>query len=534
MHATTAVRSLTIVAVGLISLSSAVNTAGQTVLDESTFQEINCRSPEHQGQSCWLLSFGGTEIAQLQLDLRFPLALEVSNVQFTSPLYAGSGVPILQFSGNQQVLRNIGVKWNPPAGTDLVYDPETGGFSVVTSEILTTLEIISKSRIFTGDAAQNLGGQWDVDRDDKLFKLLPEGFRSLDFGRVAPPDLTAEFLAQDLLIDGSRLAGGELHNVDIREPSFSTVFEVELFDPRQNLGPRLPVEFTLLASDANDYIGFTNATERRGPGQIAPIRLTYRCDVNGDSVCTSDDIDALSDGIRADTLLVYHPVTGGLSVQTKVPLSTLEIISQSSIFNGNCQGLDGLFDVCRPDKIFKLGPDGFGSSYLGNVTRPGLSVRSLKNDIRFDGSPLAGGKPNIVGPVIDLNNDGQLNAFDRKGYVEEILGTFFGDSNLDGEFNSGDLISVFVAGEYEDARPGNSTWAEGDWNGDRDFDSADLILAFVADAYEKGPRVALAGAAVPEASSYVLLSMGLLCGLALRDRKRTKYRNPILSHDSPS
>jgi hypothetical protein len=58
-----------------------------------------------------------------------------------------------------------------------------------------------------------------------------------------------------------------------------------------------------------------------------------------------------------------------------------------------------------------------------------------------------------------------------------------GDSNNDGVFDSGDLVAVFQAGEYEDAIRGNSTWEEGDWNADGDFDSADLVHAFQAGTF---------------------------------------------------
>lgn len=68
------------------------------------------------------------------------------------------------------------------------------------------------------------------------------------------------------------------------------------------------------------------------------------------------------------------------------------------------------------------------------------------------------------------------------------LGTYFGDSNLDGEFNSGDFVSVFLAGQFEDGIPMNSTWREGDWNGDGDFDTVDFVSLFQHGGYERGPR----------------------------------------------
>ncbi len=55
-----------------------------------------------------------------------------------------------------------------------------------------------------------------------------------------------------------------------------------------------------------------------------------------------------------------------------------------------------------------------------------------------------------------------------------------GDTNLDGVFDSSDLILALAAGKYEDGIDDNATWAEGDWNGDGDFDSGDLVAAFVA------------------------------------------------------
>ncbi len=58
-----------------------------------------------------------------------------------------------------------------------------------------------------------------------------------------------------------------------------------------------------------------------------------------------------------------------------------------------------------------------------------------------------------------------------------------GDSNHDGVFDSGDLLIVMRAGEYEDSTPGNSTFEEGDWNGDGDFNTGDLVWALTYGQY---------------------------------------------------
>lgn len=58
-----------------------------------------------------------------------------------------------------------------------------------------------------------------------------------------------------------------------------------------------------------------------------------------------------------------------------------------------------------------------------------------------------------------------------------------GDVNLDGRFDSSDLLLVFQAGEYEDAVAQNSHWFEGDWNGDREFNSRDFVYAMTLGTY---------------------------------------------------
>ncbi|MCA9213596.1 MAG: lamin tail domain-containing protein [Planctomycetales bacterium] len=115
----------------------------------------------------------------------------------------------------------------------------------------------------------------------------------------------------------------------------------------------------------------------------------------------------------------------------------------------------------------------------------------------------------------DLNNDAVVSGLDRVVWVEELKNTFFGDSNLDGEFNSTDFVSVFTSGLYESETKGTATWGTGDWNGDGNFDSSDFVTAFQSQAYEKGPRQANA---VPEPSAVVSLLVGI--GALIGARRR--------------
>ena len=112
--------------------------------------------------------------------------------------------------------------------------------------------------------------------------------------------------------------------------------------------------------------------------------------------------------------------------------------------------------------------------------------------------------PNPDLKVFDENDDLAVDGADRVIWVKEHAKTWVGDANLDGEFNSGDLVTVFAAGKYElDEMAG---WEEGDWDGDMRFSSGDLVVAFADGGYEKGAQPEVR--AVPEPSAIVMLLIG--------------------------
>ena len=118
-------------------------------------------------------------------------------------------------------------------------------------------------------------------------------------------------------------------------------------------------------------------------------------------------------------------------------------------------------------------------------------------------------RSNSIDLDFDLNRSGVVDQDDQLFLVRELLNTFIGDSNLDGEFNSADLVSLFQLGEYEDGIPMNSSWKEGDWNGDSEFDSSDLVFSFQTDGYEKGPRK-IANAVPEPKDNLLLISLAVL------------------------
>ena len=88
-----------------------------------------------------------------------------------------------------------------------------------------------------------------------------------------------------------------------------------------------------------------------------------------------------------------------------------------------------------------------------------------------------------VDPVFDLDSNGLVDHADQMYLVQSVLRTSPGDANLDGFFDSRDIVAVFIAGEYSDGVDGNSGWSDGDWNCDGDFTSEDIVLAFQYGGY---------------------------------------------------
>ena len=115
----------------------------------------------------------------------------------------------------------------------------------------------------------------------------------------------------------------------------------------------------------------------------------------------------------------------------------------------------------------------------------------------------------------DVNGDQLVNSDDLNFWITDVRQTWFGDANLDGEFNTSDLVHVFQSGHYEDGIEMKSSWVEGDWNGDGEFGSGDLVFAFQNGGFELGPRAGVVG--VPEPSTATLFVVGVL-GIMRRAR----------------
>ena len=101
-------------------------------------------------------------------------------------------------------------------------------------------------------------------------------------------------------------------------------------------------------------------------------------------------------------------------------------------------------------------------------------------------------------------------------WVKDLYNSWIGDANLDGEFNSSDLVIVLSSGTYE--ADVDAVWSTGDFNGDGRTNTSDLVAALADGGYEVGPRAAVA--AVPEPATSVLLLVATVWLVGVSRRRR--------------
>jgi hypothetical protein len=117
----------------------------------------------------------------------------------------------------------------------------------------------------------------------------------------------------------------------------------------------------------------------------------------------------------------------------------------------------------------------------------------------------------------DLNGDERVNQADRDVWVHVLKNTFYGDADLDGEFDTADLVRVLSIGKYETGS--EAGWSEGDWDGSHAFGTGDMVAALTDGAYEQGP--ASRAHAVPEPTSLLLLLLGAIALVGPRPTSRS-------------
>ena len=301
----------------------------------------------------------------------------------------------------------------------------------------------------------------------------------IDVNSLTAPITEAELVELSLTLDdgfGFRLALGALRAsadpgsivVTMIEPGAATSVKNGRFDQLQNL---LGMAGVIDVSVQNESIDLSTLEPQ--PIDIEGVQLGFQD-------------DRLTAEIAVELFLEYEvedvPVFGSIPV-------SIDII-------GNA------FAISQP--LVTATPGDFDDNEVldaADINALTNAVRNASEDSRFD-----------------LDGNGVVEFADRKIWVETHARTYFGDSNLDGEFSSTDFVLVFQANEYEDAIVGNSTWETGDWNGDGEFSSGDFVEAFQSGGFEQGPRPA----AVPEPSyapGFACLALPLMWLRVTRQRQ---------------
>jgi hypothetical protein len=205
------------------------------------------------------------------------------------------------------------------------------------------------------------------------------------------------------------------------------------------------------------------------PGQVAKVEVIVSIDGFLDAWIDydQDGVWTPAEQIAASKLMVVGPNTFDFVVPAgAIPHPTRPTYARFRFsMNGGLQ----------PEG---LAPDGEVEDYA-----------VLNGDLNSDGSATTHDIDDLCAAIHagssagDLNGDGVVDENDMDYLVHQILGTTYGDANMDGIFNSADLVQIFASGEYEDAIDDNSQWAEGDFDCNGDFDSSDIVQAMQGGGY---------------------------------------------------
>lgn len=231
-----------------------------------------------------------------------------------------------------------------------------------------------------------------------------------------------------------------------------------------------------------------------------PLGLIFTLDVD------NDPLDGGQDG-----LFELRPLDSN-----QQPVRLLELINQTRSDRGlsNATRADLRFGINTPGEVYITNKqDGIVRRLVPVVIAGDFDSNGVLdlNDIDLLLSESASGLNN---PEFDLDNDGNVNNQDVNVWVKDLKNTWVGDANLDGEFNSGDLVSVFSLDKFESNE--NASWAEGDWNGDGRFGTEDFTAAFQDGGFEQGPRNAIAN--VPEPANSGAMAVAFLALMWLKRR----------------
>lgn len=142
---------------------------------------------------------------------------------------------------------------------------------------------------------------------------------------------------------------------------------------------------------------------------------------------------------------------------------------------------------------------------LGDVNGDGL-VTAADIDVLYDHVPS-------TEPAYDVNGDGVVSQADVDALVRGVLGSEYGDANLDGRVDFLD----YLAFKCNVAGGGPAGWLDCDFDGDDDVDGLDFDLLEGGFGFSAPGGATAAPGAVPEPAALSLLALGAC--LSLRKKR---------------
>ena len=219
--------------------------------------------------------------------------------------------------GSADGTREVRMEYVPATGELLLSDLDG-------LDHLKSINLASPTNIFTEGNFENLNGPFDVQTPHRFVKVDPNGFQTLSFGSVLPPDFEVEALAEQFCgstTDEYRSTRHDLFINDLKIDSCRPQFKVN----------------QIIAEDPPGHIGFHYD---KSTGELL---------VN------------VADGTR---------------------MSAVEIFSETGIFTGEpSDEFRSQIDEASPTKLFKIDTRGFEDVSLGKIVEPGLSEDFLLGDI---------------------------------------------------------------------------------------------------------------------------------------------------------
>ena len=244
-----------------------------------------------------------------------------------------------------------------------------------------------------------------------------------------------------------------------------------------NIGDRA---INLLGAHFDDGIAFAFPSYVLEPGDLAVVvrnidsfRLRYDADVpvigqfqsgrlsnGGERISLRDAQNRPVQGFRYDD--AWFPQTDGQGFSLQI-LDSTNPIAASWSQKGSWQ-----------PSTARGGSPG-DAAIKGDFNQDGI-VDAADIDLLFD--EMNAGTHKLE---FDMTRDGRVEQEDADELVQTIMGTQYGDTNLDAVFDSFDLLRVLQTGLYR--KDVSAGWEAGDWDGDGRFNSLDLVFALQFGGY---------------------------------------------------